>query len=210
MDGIRLRCRGHNQYEAERTFGVRRFREATSDQAATLFGLGSRGASHYFIASVGDVEIDGWTVDLAGRLAPDVTGSVYYRAGRVSWHQNGLLPVVGRLAAAAVRPDRESLHDLGASIEAGVPGTPTRVLVAYRISTGFHPALESSPRRFGGRFSFGVRHELPYQPLSGGRFDALVGVRNFYWAADTPGAIYDELLTISPPVRFVAGIQVRF
>ena len=42
VDGIRLRCRGHNQYEAERTFGVRealaflgraRFARSTSSEA---------------------------------------------------------------------------------------------------------------------------------------------------------------------------------
>lgn len=196
--------------DAARTVGVRRFRQVIGDQVATLFGLVPQGSSHYFVATVGDAEVDGWTVDVSGRLAARLTGSVYYRAGRVSWHRSVPSEALERIAPATNRPDRESLHDLGAALEAELPGRSTRLSLAYRVSTGFQPASDGRGAPAGGRFSIEVRHELPYQPVRGGTFDALAGIRNFYWAPDQSGSIYDELLTISPPIRFVAGIQVRF
>jgi hypothetical protein len=193
-----------------RTVKVKRFREATDGQLATFFGLGRRGAAHYVSAAVGDVELDGWTVGVAGRLAPGLRGSVDYSIAGVSWQHPHPTRLVGRLAPSTVRTSPERLHDLAASLDADLPGTSTRVSMAYRVSSGFSLTRQAAGSDVGGRFSLEVRHELPYQPLRGGTLDLLVGIRNLYQDIHEAGSLYDELLTVSPPTRFIGGIQVRF
>jgi hypothetical protein len=193
-----------------RTVKIRRFREATDGQLATFFGLGRRGAAHYVTAAVGDVELDGWTVGVAGRLAPGLRGSVDYSIAGASWQHPHPTRLVGRLAPSSVRTGTERLHDLAASLDADVPGTSTRVSMAYRVSSGFSLTRQAAGPNAGGRFSLEVRHELPYQPLRGGTLDLLVGIRNLYQDIHEAGSLYDELLTVSPPTRFIGGIQVRF
>jgi hypothetical protein len=59
-------------------------------------------------------------------------------------------------------------------------------------------------------FAVEVRQALPYQPLRDGRLDLVVGVRNLFRDLDAVTSVYDELLTVAPPLRFVGGFQVRF
>jgi hypothetical protein len=196
--------------EAAKTVMVGRFREATDGQLATFFGLGRRGTSHYLTAAVGDVALDGWTVGVSGRLAPGLRGSVNYSIAGVTWQDPDATGLVGRFAPSTVRTGSERLHDLAASLDADLPGTSTRVSMAYRISSGFSLARDANGPAAGGRFSLEVRHELPYQPLRGGTLDLLVGIRNLYRDIHEAGSIYDELLTVSPPTRFIGGLQIRF
>ncbi len=219
--GVPLRAEriGHVAIGVERAFGsgsslrtvsVGRFWQSTARQFATLFGLGQSGSAHYFAATVGDAEIDGWSFGAAGRLAPNLRGSVAYSTGHVTWRPFGRDRSLGLVAPSVVRSDAERLQDLSADLQVEIPGTSTRVSTAYRLSTGFSPSREATGPSLAGRFKIEVRQELPYQPIRGGTLDLLVGVRNLYRDLGVPGSMYDELLTVSPPVWFVGGIQIRF
>jgi len=193
-----------------RVLSLRRFEEHTTGQLATLFGFGPSGSAHYLTASVGNVGVDGWSLGLGGPMTAGLSGAIRYRLARVSWHRADSVGPLDDIAPSLVRGDADRLHDLSASLAADIVRTSTRLSVAYRLSTGFSLAPESSERAFGGRFEIEVRQALPYQPIDGGTFDVLVGIRNLYGELDDAGSIYDELLTMSPPIRFVGGIQVRF
>ena len=96
-----------------------------------------------------------------------------------------------------------------------MPETSTRVLVLYRLSSGFarpdtpgqtpneRPGLDS-------RFDVQVRQSLPFMDFSTAKWEMLVAVRNFF--RDTIGeqSIYDELLVVRPPKRVVGGLTLRF
>ncbi|HUF48687.1 MAG TPA: TonB-dependent receptor, partial [Vicinamibacterales bacterium] len=195
---------------AERTVAFRRFRQTSHDQLVTLFGPGTAGASHYLTGALGDVEVTGWSARLTGALSPHVRGDITYAAGRVGWESaTRMSRRIQALAPSMVRGPRETLHDLSASVHAEIPATSTHVAMAYRVSSGFSATGAAGPVA-RARFAVEVRQPLPYQPLRGGSFDVLVGVRNLYRDLDDPGSFYDELLTVSPPLRFVGGIQVRF
>ncbi len=198
------------QPETARTVSVRRFRQSTDGQFASLFGLGQSGSAHYFTAAVGDVDLDAWSVGVRGRLVPHVRGLVDYAAGRVSWRRPEPIGPVKEFAPSVVRSEGEHLRDLAADLQAEIPRTATRVSMAYRLSSGFSQPGESGGPSFGGRFKIEVRQELPVQPIRGGTIDVLVGIRNLYLDLDGSASLYDELLTVSPPVWFVGGIQVRF
>ena len=61
-----------------------------------------------------------------------------------------------------------------------------------------------------GRFALQVYHALPYQPIHGGRLEVLFALRTLYRDLSQPGSLYDEFLTLSPPLRLVGGMRVCF
>ena len=63
---------------------------------------------------------------------------------------------------------------------------------------------------FDGRFDVEVHQALPYQPIRGGKLEVLFAVRNLFYDAHDTRSLYDELLTVKPPMRLVGGIQIRF
>lgn len=187
---------------------VRRFREQSGTQMATVFGLDdTRGLGHYFVGSPGSVDVSGWTVGLESRLASHLRGRVEYTVADAEWTRGIQSGTMARLAPAALRPDTERLHDVTATVDADLRVTATRVTVAFRADA----ALRVEPgRALGGRFDVQVHQALPFQPLGHERLELLFAARTLFRDLREAGAFYDELLTVSPPLRFMAGVQVRF
>jgi hypothetical protein len=197
--------------DAPRTIGVRRYRQFTFDQVTTLFGLSEGRSGHYFVASPGDVEIDGWAVHLAGPLASRVRANVEYAISTAEWSHTWQERAIRRFAPSAVRAARERLHDVTATVDAAIPGTATGVSMAYRVNSAFS-AVRGTGRLpiADGRFDLQVRQTLPYRPLRGSTLELLFAVRSLFRDLRETGSIYDELLTVAPPVRWTGGVQVRF
>jgi hypothetical protein len=194
--------------ESGRTVSVRYFHQSVTGQTTTLFGLARTDANHYLLARSGDVEVDGFVVGVAGALLPNVRGTVDYSVGEAEWFGPGPGHPVAVAAPSARRLGVERLHDLAASLDAEIPRTATNLTMAYRMSSGFSRAGEVAG--LAGRFAVEVRQALPYQPIRGGRLDIVVGVRNLFRDFHEVSSVYDELLTVEPPTRFVGGFQVRF
>ena len=83
--------------------------------------------------------------------------------------------------------------------------------MAYRVSSAFsQDEREQLQPGFGARFDVELRQSLPYRPLHGSTLDVVVAVRSLSRDLRSPGSIYDELLTVAPPLRVLGGLQVRF
>ena len=196
----------------QRTVSVRRFRQSIDDQVATLFGVEVEGdVDHYLVATAGDVQIDGWSVGIGGALSPHVRGQVNYSLGQAAWTHEPASAALGRAAGSTMRDNRESIHDLTTSITGLFPSTATAVSFVYRMSSAFSQtgAVSRLPG-FDGRFDVEVHQALPYQPIRGGKLEVLFAVRNLFYDAHDTRSLYDELLTVKPPMRLVGGIQIRF
>jgi hypothetical protein len=197
--------------DAPNTIGVRRYRQFSFDQVTTLFGLSEERSGHYFVASPGDVEIDGWAVRLGGRVTPRVRGNVEYAINTAEWSNSWQMRAIRRFAPSAVRAARERMHDVTASVDASIPGTSTGVSMAYRMNSAFSAVNRSGRLPIAdGRFDLQVRQALPYRPLRGSTLELLFAVRSLFRDLRETGSIYDELLTVAPPVRWTGGVQVRF
>jgi hypothetical protein len=194
------------------TVFVRRFQQSTADQVATIFGIDrSRDVGHSSVASAGSAEIDGWQVGMSGGLTSRVWGTVEYSASRADWTPGAEARAIGRAVPSLTRDSGERVHDLGLLVEADIPETSTGVRFGYRLSSGFASPRAVSPDSVtGARFDLEIRQALPYQPFRGGRLEALLAVRNLFSDPVAATSLYDELLTVAPPLRLVFGIQVRF
>lgn len=202
-------------FSGGRSVSVRRFRQTTDDQAATIFGLNPAGdvwaGAHYSVAAVGAATIDGWSVRAEGALSPRFSGSVEYALAGAEWTPS--ITGIRRARAtapSAVRSGHERMHDLLTSVEMDVPESDTRFAIAYRLNTVFsRPGLDATPG-LGGRFDMQINQALPFQPVRGGRLEVLVAVSNLVRDRRLTGSLYDELLTIAPPLRILGGVQIRF
>jgi hypothetical protein len=209
----------------ERTFGpislprVLRagwFHEHTTDQLATMFGLDARrGVGHYYVATAGDVSVQGWNVRASGWVTSRVEATLDYSLSRATWAYGPQATAIASVLPSALRPPHELLHDLTSTIHARIPESKTTVFVAYRVNSAFTrpDALGLNPM-LDGRFDIQVRQALPYQPIRGGQIDVLVSMNNLFRDPANGGAFggsfYDELLTVRTPRRVLGGVQVRF
>jgi hypothetical protein len=202
-------------FSGGRAVSVRRFRQTSDDQTATIFGLNPAGESwagaHYSVAAVGGAVIDGWSMRAEGALSARFSGSVEYALANASWTPSMTgLRRARAVAPSAVRSGHERLHDVLTSIEMDIPESDTRVSVAYRVNSKFSRAgLDATPG-YGGRFDMQINQALPFQPVRGGRLEVLVAVSNLLRDLRQTGSLYDELLTIAPPMRILGGVQIRF
>jgi hypothetical protein len=202
-------------FSGGRALSLRRFRQTSDDQAATIFGLNPAGESwagaHYAVAAVGGAVIDGWSMRAEGALSARFSGSIEYALANANWTPS--ITGIRRaraVAPSAVRAGRERLHDVLTSIEMDIPESDTRVSVAYRVNSAFsRPGLDATPG-LGGRFDMQINQALPFQPVRGGRLEVLVAVSNLLRDLRQTGSLYDELLTIAPPMRILGGVQIRF
>jgi hypothetical protein len=195
---------------ADATLRVRHFTERSSNQIATVFGLDEASqVGHYYIASPGDVDLDGWMVGVSGRLATHVQAAIDYSMTRAEWYLGGSHFALRRAEMSAARRGLEQLHDVAATLDANVPSTSTRVTLAMRLNTGFSraDAIAAGP---GARFAVEVRQQLPGRPLGDAEFNLLFSARTLLHDLETAGGFYDELLTVAPPVRLSCGLQMRF
>jgi hypothetical protein len=146
-------------------------------------------------------------VKVSTPVAKRLRGAVDYSLTRAQWTDVNTV-VLARLAPAAIRPEREDVHDVATSVEADISETATRVYFYYRVSTGYADELVPA---LAGRFDLQVRQALPFMPFPGSEWQVLVGIRDvFRDPLDGAASTYDELLVIRPPKRVIGGVQVKF
>jgi len=194
--------------------GVRHFQQGIEDQLATLFGVpvdgGPNSPGHYYVASAGAVDAEGWAVRLTGSPSPHVHGSIDYSVTQAHWVSRGDMAAIAVWAPEAIRPRNEDVHDLTTSLDTDIPQTATRVFVLYKINDAFARAGEPSRNTTDARFDLQVNQALPFVPLRSTRWEVLVGVRNLFRDQNDVASIYDELLVIRPPKRVIGGVLVKF
>lgn len=202
------------EFESAYVLAVRRFYQNVDDQLVTLFGLnlpnGPRSVGHYYVASAGAVDAEGWGVRLSTVSTRRVRGSFEYSRTTAHWLSHGDMATVAPWAPATVRGSSEQLHDVTTSIQTDIHETSTRVFVLYKLNTGFTRGTAEAVRPgLDGRFDVQVNQALPLS-LAGTKWEVLVGLRNLFRDPGEPGSVYDELLVVRPPTRLVGGVLVRF
>ena len=206
-DAVLLRGRDGG---ADVNLRLRRFSERSLGQIATIFGLDDASqVGHYYVASPGAVELDGWLIGVSGELASGVVASVDYAATSALWHRGDSSMALRRAVHSAARRGTEHLHDVTATLDARVPLTDTRVNVAVRVNSAFSHPFATVPG-LGARFAVEVRQLLPVRVLGRGELNVLFSARTLMHHLDEGGGFYDELLTVAPPVRLTGGLQMRF
>jgi carboxypeptidase family protein/TonB-dependent receptor-like protein len=203
-----------HEFAGAYVIGVRRFFQGVTDQTVTIFGAnmsaGSKSIGHYYVASAGGVDAQGWGLRLATSPASRVRASIEYSAMQGSWNGRGDLVTAGPWLASLARPQLEAIHDVTASFGADIPLTATRVFVLYKLNTAFSRARGGLPDAGAdGRFDVQLNQALPFA-LAGTKWEVLLGVRNLFHDPNDPASIYDELLVVRPPKRVVGGFLVRF
>ena len=146
------------------------------------------------------VLIVGATSAIAGEVA-----RLYARRG-ASLVLTGRNPV--RLAAVG-----DDLRVRGAaSVETEVPQTATRVVMFYRVNSGYVKAqtTENVRRGLDGRFELQVNQSLPFMNFTSAHWEMLVAVSNLFKEALYENSVYDELMVVRPPKRVLGGVTVRF
>ncbi len=203
-----------HEFDGTYVVGVRRFRQSVDDQLITLFGLpvasGPKSPGHYYVASGGAVDADGWSVRLSSAPTQRVRGSVDYTLTRAHWLSRGDMAAVAVWAPQAIRPQSEDVHDVTTSVETDIPETATRVFFLYKINSAFARGSDPNHSTVDARFDVQVNQALPFMPFNNTRWEVLVGVRNLFRDPAETGSVYDELLVVRPPTRVVGGVLVRF
>ncbi len=189
---------------------VRRFRQSARDQIATIFGLDTQSAGNYYVATPGSVSAVGWIVRVSGPLVPHLNGSVQYTTSDADWTADFEAGEIVAMAPELVRPGRERLHDVVTSMSTLIPETSTKLAVAYRITAATAGRAAVPLPSNAGRFNVEVRQALPLRLTRTSRTDLVVVVRNLFRDPADPGSLYDEVLTVAPPLRVMGGVQVRF
>jgi len=190
---------------------LRRFSESVRNQMVALFGLDAASeVGHYYIASPGDVVSDGWAVAVSGAMGSHISGRLEYIARRSDWTPLARLVSLSRVSPSSIRTGGHG-HDLTASIDAALPRVATHVNIAVRLSDEFSaPSREGYAPIMAGRFKLEIQQQLPYHPVRGGELNIVVTLRTLLRDLDAAGSMYDELLTVRPPLRVTSGVQMRF
>ena len=203
-----------HDFDGTLVLGVRRFYQSVDDQLITLFGLpvdgGPKSPGHYYVASGGSVDADGWGVRLSTAPSQRVRGSVDYSITRAHWVSRGEMAAVAVWAPEAVRPQNEDVHDVTTSVETDIPETATRVFFLYKLNSAFARGADPTHSSLDSRFDLQVNQALPFMPFGSTRWEVLVGVRNLFRDPMDAGSIYDELLVVRPPKRVIGGVLVKF
>jgi hypothetical protein len=194
--------------------GIRHFEQSIDDQLATLFGVplqgGPNSPGHYYVASAGAVDAEGWAIRLTGLPSAHVHGSIDYSVTQAHWISRGDMAAIAIWAPEAIRPRNEDVHDLTTSLDTDIPQTATRVFVLYKINDAFARGGEPSHSSTDARFDVQVNQALPFMPLRSTRWEVLVGVRNLFRDQTDVASVYDELLVVRPPTRVIGGVLVKF
>ncbi|MEO7273377.1 MAG: TonB-dependent receptor, partial [Vicinamibacterales bacterium] len=204
-----------HQFKDASVVSVQRVFQRVDDQLITIFGLhlpgGPDSAGHYFVASAGGIDADGWSFRISNSANPRLKGSLDYSITRARWQGGGDFTRSQRSTRPiAWRPQTEDLQDITTSLEAAIPETATRVVVVYKVNTGYARVDQTQPGPgLDGRFNVQLNQALPFD-FAGTRWEILVGVRNLFRDPTDPASVYDELLVVRPPKRVVGGFLVRF
>jgi hypothetical protein len=191
--------------------GVRRFFQGIDNQLTTVFGIQMparpRSVGHYYVASAGSVDAQGWGVRLRTLASKRISGSIDYSLTHSRWNSRG---EGAGPASATARPELKDIHDITTSIQTDFPETATRVYVLYKVNSAYsRTSADLTDAGFDGRFDVQVNQALPFG-LGGTKWEVLVGVRNLFRDPNDPASVYDELLVVRPPKRVVGGFLVRF
>jgi hypothetical protein len=204
------------EHDFGRTYsvGLRRFFQGVDNQVMTIFGMrapsGVRSVGHYYVATAGSVDAQGWGVRLSSSGSKRLSGSVDYSLSHGRWNSFGELGQARPWIARLTRAQDEDIHDLTTSIRTDIPETATRVFVLYKLNSGFARRSGGlSESGLDGRFDVQVNQALPFG-LGGTKWEVLFGVRNLFRDPNDPASMYDELLVVRPPKRVVGGFLVRF
>ena len=204
------------EHDLGRTYaiGVHRFFQGVDDQVTTIFGMrspsGTRSVGHYYVATAGSVDAQGWGVRLSSSTSKRLSGSVDYTLTHGHWNSFGELSQARPWIARLTRARDEDIHDLTTWIRTDIPETATRVFVLYKLNSGYARRSGSlSESGLDGRFDVQVNQALPFG-LGSTKWEVLVGIRNLFRDPNDPASIYDELLVVRPPKRVVGGFLVRF
>lgn len=194
--------------------GVRRFLQDIDNQSMTIFGMrspsGTRSVGHYYVASAGSVDAEGWGIRLRSLTTKRVRGSVDYTLTHGRWTSRGDLAYARPWVATLARSGAEAIHDFTTSIQTDFPETATRVFLLYKVNSGYaRRNADLSESGVDGRFDVEVNQALPFG-LGGTKWEVLLGIRNLFRDPNDPASIYDELLVVRPPKRVVGGFLVRF
>jgi hypothetical protein len=204
-----------HEFNANYAVGVRRFFQGVDNQLMTLFGVqtpssGARSVGHYYVASAGAVDAQGWAVRFSIPTSKRLGGSIDYSRTRSRWTSRGDLASLTPGSSRQSRPDLESIHDITTSFHTDIPETATRVFVLYKINSAYMRGTpDFDDAGFDGRFDVQVNQALPFG-LLGTKWEVLVGVRNLFRDPNDVTSVYDELLVVRPPKRVVGGFLVRF
>lgn len=194
--------------------GVRHFQQSIDDQLTTLFGVpvdgGPNSPGHYYVASAGAVDAEGWAIRVTGTPSSHVRGTLDYSVTSAQWVSRGDMAAIAVWAPEAIRPRNEDIHDLTTSLESDIPQTSTRLFVLYKINDAFARGGEPSHSSTDARFDVQVNQALPFMPLRSTRWEVLLGVRNLFRDQNDVASVYDELLVIRPPKRVIGGVLVKF
>jgi hypothetical protein len=201
-------------FDGTYVIGVRRFYQSVDDQLITLFGLptegGPKSPGHYYVASGGAVDADGWAVRVSTSPTQRVRGSIDYSLTRARWLSRGDLAAIAVWAPEAIRPQTEDVHDVTTSVETDIPETATHVFFLYKLNSAFARSGDPTRPTLDTRFDVQVNQALPFMPFGSTRWEVLVGVRNLFRDPTDAGSIYDELLVVHPPKRVIGGVLVKF
>jgi hypothetical protein len=194
--------------------GVRRFFQGVDNQVMTIFGMrspsGARSVGHYYVATAGSVDAQGWGVRLSSSTSKRLSGSVDYTLTHGRWSSSGELGQARPWIARLTRAQDEDVHDLTTSVRTDIPETATHVFVLYKLNSGYARRSGSlSEAGLDGRFDLQINQALPFG-LGSTKWEVLVGIRNLFHDPNDPASIYDELLVVRPPKRVVGGFLVRF
>lgn len=197
------------------TVAVNTFRQFVSDQLVTVFGASLPGQpaaklGHYLVGNTGDIDTRGVSAEFSAVIASRVHGSIRYSFARGEILRAGD-DYVMLLAPDAARAGSVTLQDVTGRLNAEVPETATRVMVAYRLSNGFaHSSKADGGRNLDGRFEVQVNQSLPFMNFSNARWEMLFAVRNFFHDGGCDQSLYDELYVVRPPTRVVGGVTLHF
>lgn len=223
---LRAERTSHAAVQVERDFGritvgAAAFHQHSDDQLVTLFGVALAGQpfspeGHYYVANAGNTVVSGCAATVRAAVTPWLHGSIEYSLedGELSPTRDTRYLLTA--APSAVGPAAERIHNVSTTIETKVPETATRVMVLYRVGTGYAhaaaaDATSSSHPGTDSRFDVQLRQSLPFMNFTSAKWEMLVGVRNFFYEPATDGqSIYDELLVVRPPKRIVGGLTMQF
>ena len=193
--------------------GLRRFHQDVDNQLVTLFGAGGLEtvpAGFYYVARAGSVESRGWTVSVRRELGSRVRGTVDVSVVEAQWGHADIGPVAAAEAPGVLRPAVEQFHDVSAAIETEIPESATRVSFRCRLSGAFEGADPANPGGLDARFDLLIQQALPFTPVGGSRWEALLAVRSLFFDPRETASLFSELLVIQPPRQVVGGVVVYF
>ncbi len=193
--------------------GVRRFHQDVDNQMVTLFGAGGLEtvpAGFYYVARAGSIASRGWILTVRRDLGRRVKGAVDFSVVEAQWGQADMGPVAAADAPGVLRPAVEQFHDISGTIETEIPESATRVSVRCRISGAFEGLDPAAPGGLDARFDVLIHQALPFAPIGGSRWEALLAIRSLFFDPRDTASIFSELLVIRPPRQVVGGVVVHF